>query len=176
MTLASWNDSEFASSSFEASSFGTESSTVAGVWADNDAAPGAALTVAAGSLKPSESKYAWVNIRLSSASTIGGTVALASSTTSGALIPALEFRAVRTPTASSACSAAAFAGTPSYIAGNSTTYLPITDVPVAPAASTLAHPGGELRYCFHIRLKSSADNSLQGAVGTATWLFAGTSN
>jgi len=176
MTLASWNDSEFASSSFEASSFSTESSTVAGVWAANETAPGAELAIAAGSLKPSESKYAWVNVRLSAASTTGGTVVLASSTTTGALVPALEYRAVRTAGTTTACSAAAFAGTPNFVAGDSTTFLAITDLPAAPAISSLSHPNGEVRYCFQIRLKGSADSGLQGATGTATWMFAATSS
>jgi predicted ribosomally synthesized peptide with SipW-like signal peptide len=176
LTLASWNDSEYASGSFAASTFDTESSTVSGVWANNSSTPGASLVFNATAMSPSVSQYAWVNIRTTAASTVGGTITLASSTTSGTLIPALEYRAVRAAAVSTSCTASAFSGTPTYIAGSATTYLAVTTVPASPVASAITSPSGELRYCFDVRVQSAASNTYQGKTGTVTWLFSGISS
>jgi predicted ribosomally synthesized peptide with SipW-like signal peptide len=176
LTLASWNDSEYASGSFAASTFNTESSTVSGVWASNTSAPGASLAFNATAMSPSVSQYAWVNIRTTAASTVGGTITLASSTTSGTLIPVLQYRAVLTAAIDTTCDSSAFSGTPTYIAGSAATYLAVTTVPASPVASAITSPSGELRYCFDVRVQSGANNTYQGGTGTVTWLFSGISN
>ena len=176
MTLASWTDSEYATGSFAASTFNTESSTVAGVWASNTSAPGASLAFNATAMSPSVSQYAWVNIRTTAASTVGGTITLASSTTTGTLVPVLEYRAVRTAATSTTCDTTAFSGTPTYIAGSASTYLAPATVPTSPVASAITSPSGELRYCFEVRVQSGAANTYQGGTGTVTWLFSGISN
>ena len=174
MTLASWTDSEYATGSFAASTFNTESSTVAGVWASNTSAPGASLAFNATAMSPSVSQYAWVNIRTTAASTVGGTITLASSTTSGTLVPVLEYRAVRTAATSTPCDTTAFTGT--YIAGSASTYLAVTTVSASPVGSAITSPSGELRYCFEVRVQAGAANTYQGGTGTVTWLFSGISS
>lgn len=176
ITLAAWNDSEYATGSFTASTFNTESSTVAGVWASNTVAPGAALAFGATAMSPTVSSYAWINIRTTAASTVGGTITLASVTQVGTLAAVLEYRAVRTPATTTTCDATAFAGTPTYIAGGSSTYLAVTGVPGTPVASAITSPSGELRFCFDVRVTSSAANSYQGTSATVTWLFSAVSN
>jgi predicted ribosomally synthesized peptide with SipW-like signal peptide len=176
VTLAAWNDSEYATGSFAASTFNTESSTVNGVWASNTAAPGAALAFGATAMSPSVSSYAWINIRTTAASTVGGTITLASATPSGTLATVLEYRAVRTAGTGTACDASAFSGSPTYIAGGSSTYLAVTSVPGSPVASAITSPSGELRFCFDVRVTSTAANSYQGTTATVTWLFSAVSS
>ena len=176
ITLASWTDDEYASGSFAASTFNTESSTVAGVWASNTSSPGAALAFNASGMSPSVSYYAWINIRTSAASTVGGTVQLASSATSGGLVPVLEYRAVRTAATSTTCDPTAFGGSPTYVAGGSASYLAVTAVPGTPVVSNISSPSGELRFCFETRVQAGATNSYQGTSATVTWLFAATSS
>lgn len=176
MTLAAWTDYEYSTGSFQASVFDTESSTVAGVWADNSSAPGATLAFSATAMSPTVSHYAWLNIRTSSGSTVGGTVTLSSSTTSGDLVPVLEYRAVRTATTSTTCDATAFSDSPTYIAGGASSYLAVTSVPGSPVESTITSPSGELRFCFEVRVQSGASNSYQGDTADVTWQFSAVSS
>jgi predicted ribosomally synthesized peptide with SipW-like signal peptide len=176
ITLASWTDKEYGSGSFSASTFTTESSTVAGVWASNTSAPGAALAFNASGMSPSVSYYAWINVRTTAASNVGGTIRLSSSTTSGGLVPVLEYRAVRTSATATTCDATAFTGSPTYIAGGAASYLAVTAVPGSPVNSAITSPSGELRFCFETRVQSGAANSYQGTTATVTWLLSATSN
>jgi predicted ribosomally synthesized peptide with SipW-like signal peptide len=176
ITLASWTDNEYGSGSFSASTFTTESSTVAGVWASNTSAPGAALAFNASGMSPSVSYYAWINVRTTAASNVGGTIRLSSSTTSGGLVPVLEYRAVRTSATATTCDATAFTGSPIYIAGGAASYLAVTAVPGSPVNSAITSPSGELRFCFETRVQSGAANSYQGTTATVTWLLSATSN
>jgi len=176
ITLASWNDSEHATGSFATSTFDLESSTVDGVWASNTSAPGAALAFNATALSPSVSRYAWINVRTTAASTVGGVVTLASSTNTGALVPVLEYRAVLTASPSTACDASAFTGTPTYIAGSAGTYIAASTVPAAAVATAITAPSAQVRYCFDVRVAAGTANSFQGATGTVTWLFSGVSS
>lgn len=176
MVLAAWTDSENVKGAFSASTFNTESSTVSGVWASNTTSPGAGLAFNATSMSPTVSLYAWVNVRTTAASSVGGTIALASASTSGPLVPVLEYRAVGTRAVGTICDGSAFTGTPAFIAGSSSTYLAVTTVAVPSVASPITAPGGELRYCFEVRVQSGAANSYQGQAGTVNWLFTGISN
>lgn len=173
VTLASWTDSEYAASTFTASTFRLESSTDNTAWRDSTSEADATLVANAGGLSPSTSKYAWLKIRTSSASTVGGRVTLTSSTPVGDLSPVLEYRAVLTD---AACGSGAFSGGSTFIAGSSSAYLPATSVQAIPVASPIGAPSGELQYCFDIRIKPGADNSYQGKGATVTWLFTGISD
>jgi len=178
-TLAAWNDSEFASGSFASSVFDTESQTAgSATYASRPAAPGASLTFAAGSMSPGVSHYAWLNIRTTTATTVAGTVSLASvANDAGGLVGALQYRAVRmaAPSPTATCGAAAFTGTPAFIAGAGATYLPVTSVPGTPVASPIAAAGGQLGYCFEVRVAPGAANTFQGQTASITWQFAATS-
>ncbi len=171
-TLAAWTDGEYGTGSFTASVFGTESQTASSSWASHTPSGNAAtLAFNATAMSPTVSFYAWIDIRTTSTTNVDGTVALTgSSNNSGALLPALEYRAVRT--ASTTCDATAFSGSPTWIVGPS--YLAITSVPGSPVLSTITVPSGatpELRFCFEARIQSGASNSYQGTSGTVTWEF-----
>ena len=176
VTLASWTDSEYAAGTFTASTYrlesSTESSTLPNLWKDSTAGD-ASLVVSAGGLSPEASKYAWLKIRTTAASTVGGSVSLTSSTPDGDLSPALEYRAVLTD---AACDSSAFSIAATYIAGSSSTYLPAASVQGPPVASPLvAGSGNQLRYCFDVRISKGTPNSYQGKSATVTWVFTGTS-
>ncbi|UYY81986.1 hypothetical protein OIT41_02610 [Arthrobacter sp. YA7-1] len=176
MTVAAWTDTENVTGSFGASTFITESSTVSGVWASNTTSPGAGLDFNASAMSPSVSFYAWVNVRTTAASTVGGTITLASVATSGALVPVLEYRAVRTAAVGTVCDGSAFTGSAVFIAGSASSYLPVSTVPASPVPSSISAPGGEIRYCFEVRVQSGAANTYQGQPGAVHWLFSGISN
>jgi hypothetical protein len=130
----------------------------------------------AASMSPGASQYAWVNIRTTAASTVGGTIALASSSSSGALLPVLEYKAVRTTAVDTTCDAAAFSGSPVFIAGSASAYVAAASVPGPAVTSAVTPSNRELRYCFEVRIQPGAPNSYQGGTGTVTWLFTGTSD
>ncbi|MEU8128851.1 SipW-dependent-type signal peptide-containing protein [Micromonospora sp. NPDC049049] len=176
-TLAAWTDSEYGTGSFGASVFGTESQTASSSWASHTPVANAAtLAFNATAMSPSVSFYAFLDIRTTSTTNVGGTVALTSSSNnSGALLPALEYRAVRTPTTSTTC-AAAFSGSPTWIVGPG--YSAITAVPGSPVSSPITVPAGatpQLRFCFEVRVQSGASNTYQGTTGVVTWEFTATS-
>jgi predicted ribosomally synthesized peptide with SipW-like signal peptide len=175
VTVASWTDSEFSKSTLTTSTFATQSSADGVAFASNPASPGATLAFAATAMAPTVSSFALFDVRTTAATTVAGTVQLTGATATGTLAPALEYRAIRTTT-STTCNAAAFSGTATFVAGGASTYLAATTVPGTPVASPLALGGGVIRFCFDIRVKAGAANSLQGATATVTWQFAAASN
>ena len=175
MTLAAWTDTENATGNFAASTFNTESTGATINWASNTTSPGASLTFAATSMSPTVSHFATLNVRTTAATTVGGTVALSSATVTGTLSAVLEYRAVRTPLSSTTCNAAAFTGSPVWIAGGASTWIAASTVPGSPVASSIAAAGAEIRYCFDVRVQTGAASSYQGTTGTVTWLFSATS-
>lgn len=177
-TLAAWTDTENATGGFGASVFGTESQSAGSpTYASNTTAPGATLSFDATAMSPGTSFYAWLNVRTTTTSTVGGTVALTSAAPTGGLASALQYRAVRMPgpNPSSTCNAAAFSGTPVFIAGAAASYLPVAQVPATQVASPIGAPGAQLGFCFEVRIQPGAANSFQGQTGTVTWTFTATS-
>lgn len=177
-TIAAWTDTENATGTFGTSVFATESQSAGSpTYAGHPTAPGAALTFNATAMSPGTSFYAWLNIRTTPASTVGGTVTLTGATPSGALAPALQYRAVRMagPSPGSACDATAFSGSPTFIAGSSSTYLAVTQVPASPVASAIGAAGAQLGFCIEVRVAPGSDNSYQGQAATVTWTFTATS-
>jgi predicted ribosomally synthesized peptide with SipW-like signal peptide len=175
VTLAAWNDSEQATGSFAASVFGTESQSAGSpTYASNTTAPGATLSFAATAMSPGTSTYAWLNIRTTTTSTVGGTVTLAAVTNNGGgLVGALQYRAVRMASANptSTCAAAAFTGTPAFVAGGASTYLPVTQVPASAVANPIGAAGAQLGFCFEVQVAPNAANTFQGTSATVTWQF-----
>ncbi|WP_164743505.1 SipW-dependent-type signal peptide-containing protein [Microbacterium sulfonylureivorans] len=179
-TLAAWTDTENATGSFGASVFGTESQSAGSpTYTSQTAAPGASLTFNATAMSPGTSFYAWLNVRTTPASTVGGTVALTGiANNAGGLVGALQYRAVRTASVNptSPCDATAFTGTPVFIAGAAATYLQVTAaVPASPVASPIAAAGGAIGYCFEVRVAPGSANTYQGTTATVTWTFTSTS-
>lgn len=175
MTLAAWNDSEYATGSFTSSIFDTESSTN-GTYASNTSAPGAAFVFSpsAGGMSPGVSSYGSLNIRTTTATNVAGNVVLSSVTNNGgALLAALEYRVVLVPVGTT-CDINAFS-TGTYIVGGTSTYVAPTTIG-SPTSKPIGAGGTlEQRYCFDVRVQNGAANTFQGKTATVTWLFTATS-
>lgn len=182
MTLASWTDQEFATGSFSASRFDTQSSIDNSAWADNTSAPGATISFSGSGMSPDTHRYGYVLIR-TKANSVGGTLTFAApAVTNGVtdttpfLGAALQYRAVAITGA--ACSASSFTGSPTWIVGGTSSYASLAtagSTGVALAAATATLPGAASGYCFDVYLPSGADTALQGKSATVTWTVTATS-
>jgi predicted ribosomally synthesized peptide with SipW-like signal peptide len=181
LTLASWNDAEFASGAFTASLFGTESNVQGAGYANNGTSPGPTVTFSGAGFTPAATTYFPVLIRTTTGS-VAGTATLAGASLGGTdaatLGVALVYRVVRT---TGTCDLTAFAGTPTFVVGASATFRALTTgqesgVTNTLAAATLLDPGTPTGFCFEITLPAGADGSLQGKTSTATWQFTATSS
>jgi predicted ribosomally synthesized peptide with SipW-like signal peptide len=175
VTLASWTDSESSKGSFTASTFATQSSADGTTFAANPSAPGATLTFSAAGMAPGVDNYAFLDVRTTASTTVGGTLALTSATATGLLAPGLGYRIVRIPV-STTCASTVFTGSPTFMAGDATTYLAVTTVPASPVASAIAAAGGSTRMCVDLRILTTAPSSLQGTGGVVTWQFTAVSS
>lgn len=181
VTLASWNDSEYATGSFTTSVFNTESNVQSGGYADNSTAPGPTVTFAGAGFSPGVSEYFNDLIRTKVNST-AGTAMLEAATLGGTdaatLGAALVYRVVRT---TGTCNAAAFTGSPVFVVGAGATFRALTvgqetGVTNTLTAATGSAPGDPTGFCFEVTLPAGTANSLQGKAATATWQFVTTSN
>jgi hypothetical protein len=176
LSLAAWTDTEYATAGFASSIFDTQSSSAGSpTYASNATEPGASMTFGATAMSPGAVHYAWLNIRTTPATTVGGVVTLDSvDDDAGGLVGALEYRAVRMtgPSPETPCGAATFSGTPAFIAGGASSYLPVTAVPIEEAVMNPIGAGGAaLGFCFEVRVAPGAPSSYQGTSATVTWRF-----
>lgn len=182
MTVAAWTDTEFATGSFTASKFDTESSIDNSVWASNTSAPGATITFAGTGMSPDTHRYGYVLIRTKALSVAGTLTFAAPTITNGGsdvtpfLGAALQYKAISI--AAAGCSATTFStGTPTYIVGTSGAYAVLATA--GPTAVTLpaatASPGAAVGYCFDVYLPAGANTLLQGKSVTVTWSVTATS-
>ncbi|MFK0006398.1 SipW-dependent-type signal peptide-containing protein [Paenarthrobacter sp. NPDC090520] len=186
VTLAAWTDSDYATGTFGASVFVTESNvtkpySAAGTWSTNDTAPGGALVFTATAMSPGTVAYAPFAIR-TKANSVAGEVVLgipavtSSGTGTSDLGAALRYRVVRSAT----CDASAFTGTPAFVVGSDGA-KPFTQGQAAGvvnplAAATASLPGAPTQFCFEVTLPVGANNALQGQTATATWQFTAASS
>ena len=183
VTLAAWNDSEFATANITTSTFNTESSVGGTAYVDNVTSPGTSVTLPVGAFSPGTTGYLPVLVR-TKATSIAGTVALGGAVFTGTdaalLSTAFVYRVVRT---TATCDATAFTGTPTWVVGTSTASAApaltvgqnggVTNVV---AAGAPAAPGTATGFCFEVTLPASAASTLQGKTAAATWQFLATSN
>jgi predicted ribosomally synthesized peptide with SipW-like signal peptide len=183
VTLAAWNDSEFATATITTSTFNTESSVGGTAYADNASTPGATVTLPVGAFSPGVTSYLPVLVR-AKATSIAGTVALNGAVFTGTdatvLSTAFVYRVVRT---TATCDATAFAGSPTWVVGTSTasaapalTVGQNGGVSNVVAAGAPAAPGAATGFCFEVTLPASAASTLQGKTASATWQLLATSN
>ncbi|WP_437582595.1 SipW-dependent-type signal peptide-containing protein [Paramicrobacterium sp. CJ85] len=173
VTLAAWNDSEFATGTFAASTFGIVGSTNGTQFSEHTQADDAAtlaFAVPSGGMSPNTTVYALFSVKTTAASTVGGTVALtATSTNSDGLGGYLTYgvRVINGTTC------------------NTSTFSSGTEVvePGAPlsangtATTSVQKAGGNtVNYCFAITMSSSTPNSMQGTSVTPSWKFVATSD
>jgi len=171
-TLASWNDSEYATGTFSAGRFNLQGSADGGTtWNDNTSAPGAALSFSTpyNNLQPGSVVYSTYLVRLAANTTNDATVAI-SATSSGAVTGlTYELASVSNATCNDAAIAAGTTLVPSGTAVGSATGA--STFALAKGAPT-TNPGGTAYLC----LKVTAGSIAQGQSGTGTWQFAATSN
>ncbi|MBW9093797.1 hypothetical protein JNB62_08895 [Microbacterium jejuense] len=146
LTLAAWNDSEFATSDFAAGTFEFQGSTDGTTWADHPTeGEAASLTFSTGfdNLAPEDVVYAPYALQLTAASTVSADLTAVAPVVTGDLDGLLTFASVATATFG--CDATAFAGG--------------TAVP-----ATMA-PGDIVYLCLQV----TAGDVGQGDTGTAVW-------
>jgi hypothetical protein len=171
-SLASWADGEYATGTYAASVFVTQSSVDGGLtWSDNADSPGAALVLDVADLRPTTVAYTSFALRTSSDSVAGTATLEQASTDNAALADALEYRVVLYT--SGGCSQATFTSPQQWIAGDASAWLAlVAALPTAGASAPLAgHQAAATQYCFGVRMKSGASNSLQGQSLHAVWQF-----
>ena len=173
VTLAAWNDSEYASSTVTASTFGIEGSANGGPFAEHATADGAAQLVfdpALPLLSPGQDGFLQFSVRTTTDATAGGAVSVQTPTLQGSaeLQGALEY-AVRVMPDGSGCDAALFEGAGADVIVPNGTAL---DATVPENASELApEAGNAVHYCVRISMIADAGNEVQGETLTATWQF-----
>lgn len=177
MTLAAWNDSEFSTGTFSASSFALQSSTDSGgAWQEHGtSATAATMSFDATGMSPGSLNYASIWVRTTSGS-LSGTLALQGGQLvqggNAGLFAAFDYRVVRYT--SGTCDASQFGEGASYIVGTSSSKVALGTAGSSTAVAASA--GTPVRFCFEITMKTTADNSLQGTNSGAVWEIKGTSD
>lgn len=167
VTLAAWNDSAFVTGSFTAGTFKLEGAITNGAYLEYDTTPGGTLdfTLPAAGLSPGDSFSAPFAVRLSADTTVGGTVAVSTDTTSGTITNLTYDLDVKD----------------AWGCGAATTSTPISGEALGAgtagltvaAGSPVSNPGAPVFLCFTVHAGSGL---AQGQSGSATWKFVGTSS
>jgi predicted ribosomally synthesized peptide with SipW-like signal peptide len=176
VTLAAWNDSEFAAGTFTAGTFGLEGSTNGTAFSEH-ASSGSAATLAftvSGAnlaLSPGDQVAAPFAVRLVAGSTNDGTVVIQAPTTTGT-VSGITYEVVRVASAA-ACSTAATdsTGTSLVTAGTAITSVAGPNSFSVTKGATSAVAGAAQVLCF----KFTAGAVTQGQTGTVTWQLQATS-
>ncbi|NYD78182.1 SipW-dependent-type signal peptide-containing protein [Arthrobacter cupressi] len=177
MTLAAWNDSEFATGTFSASSFALQSSTDSGgTWQEHGtSATAATMSFTAGGMSPGAVNYAPIWLRTVTGS-VSGTLELQGGQVvqggDASLFAAFDYRVVRY--SSGSCDASQFGAGSTYIVGSSSSKVALGTAGAGTAVA--ANAASPVQLCFEITMKTTADNSLQGTSSGAVWEIKGTSD
>ncbi|CAD5992201.1 SipW-dependent-type signal peptide-containing protein [Agreia sp. COWG] len=169
VTLAAWNDSEFASSAFGAGSFDLEGQeSLAAGFTDHEAAPGAPLEfgLAPENLSPGDVVYAPFALRLDDATTNDATISIAST---GTGVNAANLSYAITTTATFGCDAATV-GTALVPALTPTTASPTATFTLAQGAA--GAPGAAVNLCLIV---TAGTTLAEGAAADVTWEFSAVS-
>ncbi|HEV7741995.1 MAG TPA: SipW-dependent-type signal peptide-containing protein [Pseudolysinimonas sp.] len=176
VTLAAWNDSEFATGTFTAGTFDLEGSTDGTTFAQH-ASSGAAATLVftvAGAnlaLSPTDKVATPFVVRLATGTTNNGNVVIQTPTSTGT-VSNLTYEVVRVATAG-ACTTSAVdsTGTSLITAGTAITSVAGPNTFGLTKGATLLVPGTAQVLCF----KFTAGAIAQGQTGTVTWQLQATS-
>ena len=164
VTLAAWNDSEFATATFQAGTFNLQGSTDGTAFSDHASAPGAALgfSVTANALSPGDVVYAPYAVRLAANTTSPATVTVTAPSTSGT-VAGLTYSLIQ-PSAFG-CNAST-TGTVLVPAATAVGSVPGTvTFELAPGAPTTSS-GAAVDLCFVVTAGASLT---QSQTGSATW-------
>jgi len=179
VTLAVWNDSEFANGTFTAGAFNLQGSTDGTAYADHDSA-GSAATLAftlpaglVGNMSPTSSVYAGFWVRLAAGTTSGATLVADGTTTdqpSSSNSEHLSYSIYQLAPGAT-CDAATATGTPIATGTTLEAQSGATAVPLS-AGATASEPGTAVQLCFKVTADAALEPSL---VTNATWKFTATS-
>lgn len=163
-TFAAWTDQEDASGEFQAGIFGIEAN-VDGTWNSEGQ-----MQFDSTNMYPGQDVYASVLIRSSPDTTMDGEVTIASSETTGALAPHLNYRvAVPGESSSPECG-------PSSFGPNGAALVPLSNPPETNEPHVVSPAGRNVvEYCFHVQLDENTPNAMQGESTQHTWVWNATS-
>lgn len=185
MTLAAWNDSEYATATFTAGRFDIAGATNGSTFTSHPTAGEAAalsFAVAPTAMAPGTTTYALFSVRTANPS-VAGTLQLTAGTPGGTgLAPYLTYGVRLVPTAatpSQSCTAATYAAASAassvIVADGSALTANGAATTTVPQVVT-ANAGNQLNYCVAVTLPTTAVNAAQGLTMTQTWQIQGTSS
>jgi predicted ribosomally synthesized peptide with SipW-like signal peptide len=166
ITLAAWNDSEFATGDFASGSFGIQGSDDGTTFGEHPSGAPATLTFEVGAdlLSPSSTVYSLFSVKLLSTSDYAAALGL-TSVGAGTIAPAVTNSIA--DIAGTTCDAAAFSGG-TVVVPASTPATQASSLPLG-SLSTLAE---QQNYCIAVTTSGALT---QGQSGSITWEFTGTS-
>ena len=176
LTVASWTDAEFVTSTFTASQFGLEMNVNGAGY--STATP---ISVSVSGVYPGSTGTVYLPVRIrTTATSVAGTVSLdhAAIASPTGLTSVLRYRLI---SGAASCDAAAFTAGATYLVGTSTLSaapLVSTALPATTPVAVSAAGGSPLVYCFEFSLASSGlAQATYGATSTAamTWNVTGSS-
>ena len=181
VTLAAWNDSEFATGTFTAGSFELEGSTDGTTFADHDVDDGGTAATLAfnlpaglvGNMSPTDTVYAGFWVRLAAGTTSDADLVADGTTADPAATSNADHLgyAIYQLAPGATCDAASAVGTPVATGATLDAQTGVTTVPLTAGATTAA-AGTAVQLCFAV----TADAALEpGLVTDATWTFTATS-
>lgn len=184
ITLAAWNDSEFATGTFSAGSFNLEGSTTSAT-ADyddhnvdeGDAAAGLVFTTPFDNLAPDDVVYAPFWLRLAAGTTTDASLVVESITTTDTTLAnadALSYDVYQLASSTATCDEAGVAaGTVVASGAELTTDAAVTSTTLTLAnGATAADAGAPVQLCVVV---TAGDDLEEGGVTTSTWQFTATS-
>jgi len=178
ITLAAWNDSEFATGTFTAGSFNLEGSTTsatAGFTNHNvtkgDTAAALSFSAPFSNLSPGDVVYAPFWVRLDSTTTNNATLVASTGTGTGTNATNISY-SVYSIAPAATCDATATSGTLVASGTDLTTFTAGSSVALTKGA-TAGTAGTAAQLCFVATAKSSLT---QGGAATGTWSFTATSS
>jgi len=182
VTLAAWNDSEFATGTFTAGTFNLEGSSTGNAnysdhnVDDGDTAATLAFTLPTGvvdSMSPGDSVYAGFWVRLAAGTTTGADLVADGTTADAAVSSNSEYLSysIYQLAPGATCNAASATGTPIATGATLDAQTGATTVALLEGADATT-AGAAVQLCFAV----TADAALeQGLATTATWKFTATS-
>ncbi|OZB81420.1 SipW-dependent-type signal peptide-containing protein [Microbacterium sp. 13-71-7] len=178
ITLAAWNDSEFATGTFTAGSFNLEGSTTSATagFSNHNVTKGdtaAALSFSApfSNLTPGDVVYASFWVRLDSTTTNNATLVASTGTGTGANATNVSY-SVYSIAPAATCDATATTGTLVASGADLTSFTAGSSVALTKGA-TAGTAGTATQLCFVATAKASL---VQGGAATGTWSFTATSS
>jgi predicted ribosomally synthesized peptide with SipW-like signal peptide len=177
MTLAAWNDSEYATATFTAGKFDIVGSTDGSNFSNHNpsgspstSAATLSFSVPVAAMAPGNTTYALFSVKTTNPS-VAGTVLLTSSSTAGTGLGTYLKYGVKTITGTT-CTAATYAASTSVVIADGTALT----TGAAASQVVAANGGAQVNYCFAVTLPSATPNAAQGLTAIQTWQLQGTSS